>query len=211
MWYWGCRDSTLTQEWLPHQECNSFFRKSQVNIKIPTSTSNLFIQETTGLTGSKIRSTTGLWIPTIDLISHLYPQYIFFLDSPQNDPFSMNHFFISITLQLMDCKIHTYSFIDCGAMNFHISNYFVSKNSLPWQQLPSPIPITAVDKWLLSSGLVTHKIFPGLHMYFGPYQVYPFGYHPISLSCNSRTWLASKSQSNQWLEGGEDEANLLQY
>ena len=98
-----------------------------------------------GLQGLKIRSTTGLWIPTINSISHSYPQFVFALDSPCNNPFSMNHFFISITLHLMDRKIHTYAFIDSGATNSHISDSFVSKHSFSQCQLPVPVPITAVD------------------------------------------------------------------
>ena len=139
----------LTQEWLPCKKLYPVFRKGQINIKIPTSTLNSSIQETMGLQGSKIRSTTGLWIPTINSISHSYPQFVFALDLPCNNPFSMNHFFISIILHLMDCKIRTYTFIDSGATNSHISDSFVSKHSFPQHQLPIPIPITADDLYLL--------------------------------------------------------------
>ena len=110
------------------------------------STSNSSIQETMGLQGSKIRSTTGLWIPAINSISPSYPQFVFSLDSPRNNPFSTNHFFISITLHLMDHKIRTYTFVDSGATNSHISDSFVSKHSFPQHQLPVPVPITAVDR-----------------------------------------------------------------
>ena len=105
---------------------------------------------------------TGLWIPTINSISHSYPQFVFALNLPCNNPFSMNHFFISIILHLMDCKICTYTFIDSGATNSHISDSFVSKHSFPRHWLPIPIPITAVDRRPLSSGLLTHKVFSTL-------------------------------------------------
>ena len=107
-----CRHSCSTQEWLPHKKLHPVFGKGKISIKIPMSTLNSSIQETTGLQGSKIRSTTGLWIPTINSISHSYPQFVFALDSPCNNPFSTNHFFISIILHLMDHKICTYTFID---------------------------------------------------------------------------------------------------
>ena len=137
--------SCSTQEWLPHKKFCPVFRKGQIDIKILMSTLNSSIQETTGLQSSKIRSTTGLWIPTINSILHSYLQFVFALDSPHNNPFSMNHFFISIILHLMDCKIRIYAFIDSGATNSHISDSFVSKHSFPQRQLPVPIPITAVN------------------------------------------------------------------
>ena len=146
MQYQKCQHSCSTQEWLPHKKLYSVFRKGQVSVKIPTLTSNLSIQETMSLQGSKIRSTTGLWIPSIDSISHSYPQFIFALDSPRNNPFSTNHFFVSITLHLMDHKFHTYALVDSEATNSHISDSFASKHSLPQHQLSIPIPITAVNR-----------------------------------------------------------------
>ena len=159
-----CRHSCSTQEQLPRKKFYSVFGKGQIGIKIPTLTLNSSIQETTGLQGSKIRSTTGLWIPTISSISHSYLQFVFALDSPRNNPFSMNHFFVSIILHLMDRKIRTYTFIDSGATNSHISDSFVSKHSFPQCWLPIPIPITAVNRQPLSSGLLTHEIFSTLNI-----------------------------------------------
>ena len=64
----------------------------------------------------------------------------------------------------MDHKIRTYTFIDSGATNSHISDSFVSKHSLPRRQLPIPIPITALNGRPLSSGLLTHEIFSTLNI-----------------------------------------------
>ena len=192
-----CRDSSSTQKWLPHQECHSILRKSQVNLKIPTSTSNSFIQETMSLQGSKIRSTTGFWIPSIDSISHSYPQYIFPLDSPHNNTFSMNHSFYFYYFTFNGLKIlhlcfswfrsYKFSYIKL----FCIQIFFASITVTNFCTNNCSRQMTFMF-WTFDS----QKFF--YIEYFRPYQVYPFGYCPIILGLD---WLQRYNLDIDWKEG----------
>jgi Retroviral aspartyl protease len=75
----------------------------------------------------------------------------------------MNHFFISVILSISGRKICTYAFIDSGATNSHISDSFVTRNSIPRRSLPNSIPITAIDGRPLASGFVSHEVYTPMY------------------------------------------------
>lgn len=133
-------------------------------MKSPTSAGRGIVQETSPLPGSKLRSTTGLWIPSLDLASCNSPQYIFASDSPHNNPFSTNHFFISVVLNISGRNIRTYAFLDSGATGSHISESFVTRHSISRRTLPTAVPVTAVDGRPLASGFMTQEVYTHLNI-----------------------------------------------
>lgn len=143
------------------------------------------------------RSSTGLYVP----INLSAPKFISATNSPVNNPFSSNHFFISVTLAIAGRKIRTYAFLDSGATGSHVSESFVKKHSLPRHTLPTPIPIKTVDGRPLASGFMSQELVTGLHVK-DHYELAKLGIvssqYPIILGLD---WLTRHNPNIDWKSG----------